>query len=126
MTEKTYLLSEFSVQEIQLELIRRTEFNHFRGERVATDLMIHKELWEAVLIDREYRHLVKIRDLKSDTWNVDTLYILAPHEESVIKLLELSQWWSPDEIKVLTEKETGKALGSTSIGQKRLVCMYWD
>jgi hypothetical protein len=126
MKQKPLLLSNASSQEIQLELINRTEFNFFYGRKIATDLTANRKLWEAVLIDREYPYLLKVRDLSGNVWNVDTLYILAHDAECVIKLLELGQGWSFDEVRVFTETETSEALGSTSIGSKRLISMRWD
>jgi hypothetical protein len=46
------LLREATVQEIQLELIRRTKFNAFDGERIYTSLIKHRAYWQAVLLDR--------------------------------------------------------------------------
>ena len=46
------LLREATVQEIQLELIRRTKFNAFDGERIHASLMKHRTYWQAVLLDR--------------------------------------------------------------------------
>jgi hypothetical protein len=42
-----------TVQGIQFELIRRTKFNAFDGERVEGSLLRHRELWMAVLLDRQ-------------------------------------------------------------------------
>jgi len=46
-------LRDASVQDIQLELIRRTSFNAMRGERVVASLLRHRDLWKAVLLDRQ-------------------------------------------------------------------------
>src|SRR5205809_6162417 len=89
------LLTEASVQEIQLELIRRTQFNAFDGERVVAALERHQELWEAALMDRPCfsdadrlppAGLIKLRDLSQNIWNVDTLYILCPDAGSARRL----------------------------------------
>src|SRR5438270_6653298 len=81
-------LRDATVQEIQLELIRRTRFNAFDGEKIYASLMKHRELWLAVLLDRpglpnyaEPRSLlmsglIKLRDLEQNIWNADMLYIL--------------------------------------------------
>ena len=44
-------LSEASLQEIQLELIRRHRHNAFDGERVVESLLRHRGLWSAALMD---------------------------------------------------------------------------
>lgn len=45
-------LRDATVQDIQLELIRRTTFNALDGERVCASLLKHRQLWTAVLLDR--------------------------------------------------------------------------
>src|SRR5437764_284351 len=72
-------LTEASVQEIQLELIRRWRFNQFDGPKVVASLRAHRKLWRAVLMDRlgfisrdgHHWGLIKLRDLPGNTWNVD-------------------------------------------------------
>ena len=86
-------LREATVQDIQLELIRRTSFNAFDGERVYLSLWNHRELWLAVLLDRPgYANLaehelllssglIKLRDLPDNIWNADTLIVLTRTRE---------------------------------------------
>ena len=80
-------LTEASVQEIQLELIRRRRFNQFDGPRIVASLRRHRSLWRAVLMDRlghvserdgrqTMWDLIKLRDLSHNDWNVDDMYIL--------------------------------------------------
>src|SRR6266478_6162978 len=80
-------LTEASVQEIQLELIRRRRFNQFDGPRIVASLRRHRSLWRAVLMDRlgyvsdldgtqSVSDLIKLRDLPHNDWNVDDMYIL--------------------------------------------------
>jgi hypothetical protein len=83
-------LRDATVQDIQLELIRRSGFNDFDGEQVCALLARHRALWAAVLFDRpgvpNYREptrllaggLIKLRDLPDNIWNVDTLFVLTP------------------------------------------------
>src|SRR5437762_9537039 len=76
-------LTEASVQEIQLELMRRRSFNFFDGPKIVASLRKHRHLWQAVLMDRlgfvskEGGHLnwgmIKLRDLPKNYWNVDDL-----------------------------------------------------
>jgi hypothetical protein len=89
-----------TVQEIQLELIRRTRFNEFDGEKIAAILAKHRDLWRAVLLDRfglpNYREptlhtmqasgLIKLRDLDDNIWNADTLFVLT-HTPAGAKVL---------------------------------------
>ena len=117
-------LTEATVQEIQLELIRRHQHNYFEGEEVAADLMAHQEWWEAVLMDTS-AGLVKLRDLKKNLWNVDTLYILTTNEHSARRLARLAERWLADTVTVYDEEETNSELGG-GIEQQRLVTMWWD
>ncbi len=117
-------LTEATVQEIQLELIRRHQHNYFEGEEVAEDLMAHREWWEAVLMDTS-AGLVKLRDLEKNLWNVDTLYILATDERSARRLARLGERWLADTVSVYEEDETEWELGG-GIEQQRLVTMWWD
>ena len=124
-------LTTATVQEIQLELIRRHQHNNFDGEDVAADLMAHREWWEAVLMDTHGlggsgpAHLFKLRDLAGNSWNVDTLYILAVNESSARRLARFADRWLADEVCVHEAEETNRALGG-GIEQQRLVTMWWD
>ena len=89
-----------SSQDIQLELIRRWQFNTFDGPAVAAKLFEHRELWDAVMMDRlalsnfgslPAMGLIKLRDLPYNEWNVDTLYLLAPDKQAGKKLAEIFQ-----------------------------------
>ena len=124
MTKESPRLTEATVQEIQLELIRRHQHNYFDGEEVAEDLMAHREWWEAVLRDTS-AGLVKLRDLGDNFWNVDTLYILATNEPNARRLAKLGERWSADSVSVYDEGETEWELGG-GIEQQRLVTMWWD
>ncbi len=46
------LLRDASVQEIQLELIRRASFNALDGEKVYASLLRNRGLWRVCLLDR--------------------------------------------------------------------------
>ena len=84
----TLALRDATVQDIQLELIRRTRFNSFDGEKICDLLRVYRPLWRAVIFDRpglpNYAEptrlltsgLIKLRDLEDDIWNVDTLFVL--------------------------------------------------
>ena len=87
------LLRNATVQEIQLELIRRTSFNALDGEKVYASLLRNRGLWLACLLDRpglpDYQTprqlltsgLIKLRDLADDFWNADHLFILTETRE---------------------------------------------
>jgi len=96
-------LREATVQQIQLELIRRTRFNAFNGKQVVAALRAHPDLWEAVLMDRNSfsnpgrlpsMGLIKWRDLSGNLWNVDTLYVLTPDVAPVKNSSRGGEWMS--------------------------------
>jgi len=129
-------LAEATVQDIQLELIRRTRFNTFDGERLVANLLAHRELWEAVLLDRisfsrtgqlPVMGLIKLRDLSDNIWNADTLYILCP-SETMAK--ELAKLLDPDDSGGMTSihadpKDVDSALGSGR-ETRAVVKIWWD
>jgi hypothetical protein len=129
-------LVEVTVQDIQLELIRRSRFNAFDGERVVASLLARRHLWQAVLLDRPgFTHegrlpaagLIKLRDLRYNIWNADTLYVLTPDEASareLAALCEAEDWGG--EVWVHTDREdVDRALGSGRTKQVVLT-VWWD
>jgi hypothetical protein len=50
--DQSMSVREVTVQEIQLERIRRTRFNAMDGQQVYDSLLKHPSLWLAVLLDR--------------------------------------------------------------------------
>jgi hypothetical protein len=96
------LLRDASVQEIQLELLRRTRFNALDGERVVASLLKHRHLWRAILLDRPgvpnftkpgwllTAGLIKLRDLPDNLWNADTLFLLTPTHRDAEELARIA------------------------------------
>ena len=133
-------LRDASVQDIQLELIRRTAFNAMEGERVVASLLRHRSLWLAVLLDRpglpNYDEpcrlltsgLIKLRDLPDNLWNADKLLILTrTHEEArrLARIIE-EEDWGGDEVHVYDDQqEIDQALGTGRQGYG-LVSVWWD
>jgi hypothetical protein len=128
-------LAEATVQEIQLELIRRTRFNAFDGQRVLDALMRHRELWRAVILDRvglqgavdlSRAGLIKLRDLPHNHWNADTLIIMTSGPEAARQLeraIEEEDWGG---MVMLHEdcEELSMALGGKA--EYPLIRVWWD
>lgn len=128
-----------SVQEIQLELLRRTCFNALDGERVHASLLRHRDLWLAALLDRpgvaNYAEpglllmsgLIKLRDLPDNFWNADTLFILTPTRQAADQLAGIAE----DEdrggevVVYKNQDEIDRALG---MGRQEygLLSIWWD
>lgn len=134
------LLREATVQEIQLELIRRTDFNSFHGERIYTSLMKHRALWQGVLLDRpgvaNYEKpgrllmsgLIKLRDLDENFWNADKLFILTAKREQALQLariIEEEGWGGEEPIVYRDQDEIDFALG---VGREEygILSIWWD
>ena len=135
------LLREATVQEIQLELIRRTKFNAFDGERIHASLMKHRAYWQAVLLDRpglanyqKPRHLlmaglIKLRDLDDNIWNADKLFILTAKREQTVQLARIIEeeedWGGEKPIVYDDQKEIDSALGAGRL-EYGLLSIWWD
>lgn len=133
------LLRDASVQDIQLELLRRTSFNALDGEKVCASLLRHRQFWRAALLDRpgvaNYAEpglllmagQIKLRDLDDNIWNADTLFILTPtrHDaERLARIIEEEDWGG--EVHLYTDqKKMDMALG---MGRQEygLLSVWWD
>jgi hypothetical protein len=135
----TLALRDATVQDIQLELIRRTRFNDFHGERVCELLNAYRGHWQAVVFDRpgvpNYNHpgrllvsgLIKLRDLADNIWNADTLYVLtytADQARELAKVFEESALGAMPRVHEDME-ETDMALG-TGRQEYGLLTVWWD
>jgi hypothetical protein len=119
-------LSEATTQAIQLELIRRTQYEKFDGKRIASDLLLHRDWWVAVLFDRtESLTLAKLRDLPYNEWNADALFILASDEASAHHFEELGAAWLAESVQINNSLATQSKLGDSSLVKERLVKMWW-
>jgi hypothetical protein len=141
MTARNEALSlrDATVQEIHLELVRRTSFNALDGEKVYASLMKHRDLWVAALLDRpgvpnyaEPGHLlisglIKLRDLPDNIWNADTLFLLTRtrrQAEELARIADEEDWGG--EVQVFKDqRETDLALG---MGRQDygLLSIWWD
>lgn len=125
-------LTEASVQEIQLELIRRWRFNEFDGPRIVASLRRHRGLWRAVLMDRlgivaQDGGLIKLRDLPGNLWNVDDLYVLTDTLQQARELQQIAEdeEWKADTVQIMENKdERCRALGTSD--PRYVISFWWD
>jgi hypothetical protein len=129
-------LTEASVQEIQLELIRRQRFNFFHGPKIVASLRRHRHLWRAVFMDRlgfvaqDGQHnwgLIKLRDLPANSWNVDDLYILTETLDQARQLQRIAEEerWEADNVEIMEdEQERSRALGTSD--PDFVISFWWD
>jgi hypothetical protein len=132
-------LRDATVQEIQLELLRRTTFNALDGERVVASLLRHRELWLAALLDRpgvaNYAKpgllltlgLIKLRDLPDNFWNADTLFVLTPTHAEARELARIAEEeeWAGEVCVYENQEEIDRALG-TGRDEYGLMSVWWD
>ena len=132
-------LREASVQEIQLELLRRTRFNALDGERVYASLLKRQDLWLATLLDRpgvaNYAEpglllmsgLIKLRDLPDNCWNADTLFVLTPTRQAAVDLARIAdeEDWGGEVQVYKNQEEIDRALG-TGRQDFGLLSIWWD
>jgi hypothetical protein len=125
-------LAAATVQDIHLELIRRSEHNAFHGSRILADLLAQRQDWQAVLFDTYGlatdrglpARLIKLRDMACNDYNADTLYLLAVSEAAAHRLIALADAWGA-EPHIYSQAETESALG-TGDANVCLVQMWWD
>jgi hypothetical protein len=130
-------LREATVQDIQLELIRRIRFNMFDGQRVYDFLMKHRHLWQAVVMDRfgyvtkddvgASWGLIKLRDLPDNIWNVDTLVVMTDSVGTAEQLARLFDEADLGGEKAVVQgpEKTRAALGEYPCDHG-LVSVWWD
>jgi hypothetical protein len=112
------------IQGIQLDLLRRSSFNNLNGRQVAGDLLSHRRLWCAALIDRLGSDaLIKLRDLDENDWNADTLYILSSRQDDRA-LARLAHHWHADAMTWVGGAAASKLLGDSS--PARILEIWWD
>jgi len=133
-------LADATVQEIQLELIRRASFNEFDGPKVVESLQRHRDKWRAVWMTRFGVHheehpdwypamsLIPLRDLAGNHWNVDTLVVLTEDIERARELAAVAEAedWRADDVHVEEhEKEISSALGRSPT-RSWILSVWWD
>ena len=139
MSDSIMALRDATVQDLQLELIRRARFNAMDGRQVYASLLAHRHLWTAALLDRpgvaNYEKpgdlltmgLIKLRDLPGNSWNVDTLFLLTKTRDQateLARLIEAEEWGGEVQIHEDSE-EVSRALGSFR-EEQGLVSVWWD
>jgi hypothetical protein len=101
-------------QDLLLGLIRHASFNELDGERVASDLESHRDLWQAAVmhqpdIDVALMGLTYFQP----NWTADTLYISSAGVDDD-RLERLARGWGASSV----EWENR--------GDARVLCLWWD
>jgi hypothetical protein len=112
------------IQAIQFDLMRRSSFNSFDGRRVARDLLSHRQLWCAVILDRlDDSALIKLRDIDENVWNADTVYVLSSGANDV-QLSQLAHRWRADSVYWVSGRAASHLLGTSE--RFRILEVWWD
>jgi len=125
------------IQELQFRLMRKASFNLFDGDKVVDSLIEHKDLWKGVVMARagynapeardfsEAIDLICLRDIESNIWNVDTVYIL-PEPGKEKELYKLAKTWDADEVNWLSSKVSQRFLGVGGDENLKILRVWWD
>ena len=112
------------IQAIQLDLIRRSTFNNFDGPRVTRDLLSHRRLWCAAILDRLGDNaLIKLRDIDENSWNADTVYLLSSGADDR-SLSRLARTWQADDVYWVNAADASQMLGTSE--SFRILEVWWD
>ena len=112
------------IQSIQLDLLRRSSYNNMDGAQVANDLLQHRQLWCAAILDRlGLGALVKLRDIDQGYWNADTVYILSSGANNGA-LSKLARRWQADAVRWVTGAEASQLLGTSE--RHQILEIWWD
>jgi hypothetical protein len=131
-------LHDASIQEIQLELFRRSAVSiEHNAAKVVEVLLASRHLWRGLIIDSlgvseggdwlQPSSMIKLRDVDQDFWNADTLYVLCPDRESADELaakLPMDRFACMATIEE-DQKIIDRALGGRHTGMV-IVRFWWD
>jgi hypothetical protein len=112
-------------QQIQLDIIAKTSFNFFNGERIAQWLKENHKMWRAVLLPLSF---ISLRDMDDGHWHADTLYIY-PEDGWQSELEEvMKEQFSADETRWIGGETAGEMLGTSEVEDKSYVILeaWWD
>jgi hypothetical protein len=114
-----------AAQMIQLDVIAKTNFNFFDGQKIVGLLKENHRMWHAVLLPL---NLISLRDMEGGMWHADTLYIY-PEDGYQFQLEELvREQFGADEIQWIGGSEAVDMLGTTEVEYQSQVILsvWWD
>jgi hypothetical protein len=112
-------------QEIQLDIISKTNFNSFNGREISAWLKENYKMWRAVLLPLDF---ISLRDMANGSWHADTLYIY-PEEGYQFKLEEImKEQFHADETQWLDRDSVINMLGTTEVEDTSYIILsaWWD
>jgi len=130
-------LTEATIQDIQLELIRRRKFNEFDGPKVVESLRRHRNLWQSVFMSMEqfvadgqempWLSLRPLLSMMQNRWQADTMFALCPTLADAEELREvaIAEDWRFDEDAIVSGKTLSDAIGITPF-HAFVLRLWWD
>jgi hypothetical protein len=112
-------------QQIQLDIIAKTNFNFFDGRRIAEWLKENRRMWRAVLLPLDF---ISLRDMDDGHWHADTLYIY-PEDGWQFKLEEvMREQFKADEVSWIGGESAVDLLGTMEVEDKSYAILeaWWD
>ncbi|MFT3891457.1 MAG: hypothetical protein QM730_07460 [Anaerolineales bacterium] len=113
------------VQQIQLDIIAKTNFNYFNGKKIAEWLKENHKMWRAVLLPLDF---ISLRDMADGHWHADTLYIY-PEDGWGFELEEImKEQFHADETSWIGGESAGDLLGDSDVDDQSHVILeaWWD
>jgi hypothetical protein len=131
------LLRDATVQEIHLELFRRTIAPNVHLDEFICVLLANRNLWRGAVIDNlgvseggfwlQPSSMIKLRDIDEDFWNADTLYVLCDGRAAAD---ELAAMLPMERFGCLTRVEDDPRIIRRALGGGRegpvIVSFWWD
>ncbi len=112
-------------QQIQLDIIAKTNFNFFNGRKIAGLLKENHRMWRSVLMPLDF---ISLRDMDDGWWHADTLYVY-PEDGYQFQLEELvREQFDADEVHWIGGSTAVDMLGTTEVKDKSYVILeaWWD
>ncbi|MDQ3004283.1 MAG: hypothetical protein M3R47_02695 [Chloroflexota bacterium] len=112
-------------QQIQLDIIAKTNFNFFNGRKIAEWLKENHRMWRAVLLPLDF---ISLRDMADGHWHADTLYIF-PENGWGFELEEIMrEQFQADETSWIGGETAGELLGTSEVDDKPYAILeaWWD
>jgi hypothetical protein len=112
-------------QQIQLDILAKTNFNFFKGRKIAEWLKENHKMWRAVLLPLDF---ISLRDMADGHWHADTLYIY-PEDGWHFELEEvMREQFGADETSWIGGDSAVDMLGTTEVEGKSYVILeaWWD
>lgn len=112
-------------QQIQLDVIAKTNFNNFNGKKIAQWLRENHKMWKTVLLPLDF---ISLRDMDTGGWHADTLYIY-PEEGYGFELEEImKEQFHADETQWHGGSDTMRMLGTSKVKDSSYIILsaWWD